>query len=133
MGKAKFTFEYEINASRKMLYPYLSSASGLAQWFADDVTVNEDKVFNFIYDDTDHYAKLTIQRLNNLVRFDFLKENGLSETDIDADYIEFKLETNELTQTTFLKITEFADFESPEEQEEVWTHMLNTLKEIVGG
>jgi len=37
MGKNKFITEFEINASQKILFPYLSTASGLAQWFADDV------------------------------------------------------------------------------------------------
>jgi uncharacterized protein YndB with AHSA1/START domain len=35
MGKNKFAYEYEIKASKKMLYPYFTSASGLEQWFAD--------------------------------------------------------------------------------------------------
>lgn len=47
MSKKSFQAEFEINASKKMLFPYLNSASGLSQWFADDVTINEDKIFNF--------------------------------------------------------------------------------------
>jgi len=48
MAKNKFQTEFEINASKKMLYPYIYSASGLSQWLADDVNINEDKVYNFI-------------------------------------------------------------------------------------
>ena len=48
MGRNKFIAEFPINASKKMLYPYIFTASGLSQWFADDVNVNEDHVFNFI-------------------------------------------------------------------------------------
>ena len=40
MPKQKFIGEYQINASRKMLFPYLSTATGLCQWFADDVNIN---------------------------------------------------------------------------------------------
>ena len=40
MSKQKFVGEYPINASRKMLFPYLSTASGLCEWFADDVNIN---------------------------------------------------------------------------------------------
>ena len=40
MAKQKFVGEYPINASRKMLFPYLSTATGLCQWFADDVNIN---------------------------------------------------------------------------------------------
>lgn len=133
MGKAKFIYEFEINASRKMLFPYFSTASGLSQWFADDVNLNEDKVFNFVYDDTDHKAKLSVHRLNSMVRFDFIKENGQEDNADEPDFIEFKLEANELTQTTFIKVTELADYDSPEEHEEVWGNLMNNLKEIVGG
>ena len=47
MSKSEFRAEFEINASKKMLFPYIYTASGLAQWMADDVNVNEDKIFNF--------------------------------------------------------------------------------------
>ena len=40
MPKQKFVGEYQIKASRKMLFPYLSTATGLCQWFADDVNIN---------------------------------------------------------------------------------------------
>ena len=40
MSKQKFVGEYPINASRKMLFPYMSTASGLSLWFADDVNIN---------------------------------------------------------------------------------------------
>ena len=48
MAKQKFVGEYPINASRKMLFPYLSTATGLCQWFADDVNINNiDKTLIF--------------------------------------------------------------------------------------
>ena len=53
MAKNKFQTEFEINASKKMLYPYIYSASGLAQWLADDVNINEDKIYNFIWEEED--------------------------------------------------------------------------------
>ena len=39
MASEAYQFEFEIKASPKVLYPYLSTASGLQQWFADKVTV----------------------------------------------------------------------------------------------
>ncbi|MFM1934856.1 MAG: START-like superfamily domain, partial [Bacteroidota bacterium] len=34
MSQTPYTFEYELKASPKVLFPYLSSPSGLQQWFA---------------------------------------------------------------------------------------------------
>ncbi len=131
MDKSKFTFEYEINASKKMLYPYFTSASGLAQWFADDVNIDEDGVFNFIWEGDDHKAKMVGHRTNSYTKFVFLNKDRTENE--NPNYIEFKLDENELTQTTFVKVVEFSDFEDKEEQYEVWENLLQALKETVGG
>ena len=51
----------------------------------------------------------------------------------DPDWVEFKIELNEMTQTTFVRIQEYNDFDDKEEQAEVWDGLLHTLKETVGG
>ena len=53
-NKKLFTADYEIHASIKMLYPYIQTASGLSEWFADDVTINnEESVYIKILDYSD--------------------------------------------------------------------------------
>ncbi len=131
MGKTKFAFEFEINASKKMLYPYFTTASGLAQWFADDVNIDEDKIFNFIWEGEDHKAKMSSHRSNAYAKFVFLNPDK-SEMD-DPDWIEFRIEVNELTETTFIRVQEYSEFDDKEEQAEVWEGLLQNLKEIVGG
>ncbi|MGB0194868.1 MAG: START-like domain-containing protein, partial [Schleiferiaceae bacterium] len=37
MEKVKFELEFPLRASPKMLFPFLSSPSGLSEWFCDDV------------------------------------------------------------------------------------------------
>ena len=131
MVKSKFLFEYEINASKKMLYPYYTTASGLAQWFADDVTVDEDHVFNFIWEGDDHKAKMVSHRTNSFAKFVFLTPE--EEEDEGPNYVEFKLDENEMTQTTFIKVADYSDFDDKEEQAELWTNLFHGLREIVGG
>lgn len=131
MAKRKFVSDYQINTSRKVIYPYLSTASGLSQWFADDVTINEDKVYNFIYDGDDHYARPTIMRLNHHVKFEFFDPED--ETEQDRSYIEFKLEENELTQTFYLRVADYGDAYDEQEQNFIWEGLISTLKEIIGG
>lgn len=131
MGKTKFAYEFEINASKKMLYPYFTTASGLAQWFADDVNIDEDKIFNFIWEGEDHKAKMASHRSNSYAKFVFLNSDK-TEMD-DPDWIEFRIEVNELTETTFIRVQEYTEFDDKEEQAEVWEGLLQNLKEIVGG
>ncbi len=114
-----------------MLYPYLNTPGGLSQWFADDVTVDEDKVFNFIWDQEDHKAKMATFKTNSSVKYQFIGENG--HDDEDAGYVEFKLEQSELTQSVFLRITDYSDNDDEEELEDLWEGLVTNLREIVGG
>lgn len=131
MGKFKFVTEFEVKASQKMLFPYISSASGLSQWFADDVNINEDKVFIFLWDGEEHRAKKASQKLNLSVKFEFLPEE--EEDEEDPNYIELKLNVNELTQSVYLQITDYSDFDDQEEQQELWENQVYLLKEMIGG
>lgn len=134
MVKNKFVADYQINTSRKIIYPYLSTASGLSQWFADDVTINEDKVYNFVYDGEDHFARAVIMRNNHTVKFEFFDPHlGVDEEDPDRSYLEFRLDENELTQTFFLRVIDYSDAYNDEEQESIWEGLIGTLKEIIGG
>lgn len=128
MDNNQFTAEFEFKASRKMLFPYLTTASGLSQWFAEDVTINEDKVFSFIWDGEEHHAKVASQRINRFVRFEFL--NGSEDP---ASFIEMRLETNDLTNTVFLNVTDSATADDEDEFYEIWAQLTDSLKEIVGG
>ncbi len=127
MAKDKFVGEYGINASRKMLYPYFSTPSGLSQWFADDVNIDEDKTYTFIWDGEVNKAKVSSSRANSHVKFEFIDPE-----DDDPSYIEFRIEMNELTQEVFIRITDYSDIDL-EESEELYSSLIHDLKEIVGG
>lgn len=131
MSKTLFTTDFEFRASRKMLYPYIFSPGGLAQWFADDVTIDEDKNYNFIWDSEDHWAKMVGHRTNNYVKFEFFPEN--EEDKADPAHFELRLELNELTQTTFLKIIDYSEMDDKEELQDLWAGLVHNLKETVGG
>lgn len=130
MSKYKYVGEFEINASKKMLYPYLSTASGLSQWFADDVNINEDKVFTIIWDGEENRARMVAHRTNSYVKLEFLPKDS---NDDDSNYVEFKLDMNELTQAVFIRVTDYSEMDDEEELRELWENLMSELKEIVGG
>lgn len=131
MGNYKYSAEFELRASPKMLFPYLTSPAGLGQWFADDVTINDQKIFNFVWDNTPHYAKITSLRLNKYVKFEFVPKDG--QQPLELPYLEFRLDQNELTQSSFLKVTDFSNMENEEDLRELWTQLVGSLREAVGG
>ena len=48
--KIKFELEFPIQASPQLLYQYISTPSGLSEWFADNVN-SRGELFTFIWDD----------------------------------------------------------------------------------
>ena len=130
MAKQKFVGEYPINASRKMLFPYLSTATGLCQWFADDVNINNiDKTMIFIVDGDERIAVIDSIKSNRYVRFRFLKDD---EKPKQNDTLEFRLEINELTQEVFVRVEEYTESDDLDESYQIWDNLLAQLKEIIG-
>ena len=130
MAKQKFVGEYPINASRKMLFPYLSTATGLCQWFADDVNINNiDKTLIFIVDGEERIAVIDSINKNRYVKFRFLMDG---EKPKENDTLEFRLEVNDLTQEAFVRVEEYTESDDLEESYQIWDNLLAQLKEIIG-
>lgn len=129
--KQLFSADYELHASVKMLYPYIQTASGLSEWYADDVRISPEKVFTFVWDHEEHKAKITSHRTNHFVRFEYLPESA--EDRKDPSYFELSLEVNELTQMTFLKVYDYSDFDDMQELQDLWDGLVEKLKTVVGG
>lgn len=134
MDHPPYTAEFEFKASRKVLFPYINTPGGLAQWFADDVVVNEDKVFTFFWNGERARAHRVLQRANRLVRFEFLDESeSLPDTDLPNAVVEICLEENDLTGAVFLNVTDSVTANDEEEFRAIWNQMTDSLREIVGG
>lgn len=118
----KLELEYIMNCSPKVLFNRLSSASGLTEWFADDVSV-KGKKYIFTWDKTDQEAELIINRENQLVRFQWTE---------NKQYFEFKITQDELTSDVALVITDFVEEEDFEETQWLWDSQVNKLKQVVG-
>ena len=131
MVKNKFSAEYEINASNKMLYPYLNTASGLSEWFADEVTLDTEKNYHFVWDKATTKGRKVAQKINQYVKFEFLSANPAEKKDLS--YVEFKLDVNELTQTSFLRIVDYSDIDDPKGLKELWNNLVLSLRDKVGG
>ena len=129
MEKFKFITEYELRASPKMLFPYISTASGLSQWFASKVNTMPEQRFDFQWDNESHIARQVSMRQNKGVRFEFLDTDGQGS---DNNYVDFRVDQSELTQSTFLRITDYSPTTDQDELNDLWDGLMDKLKEIVG-
>ena len=125
--KIFFSVEYDFQASPQLLYQYLSTPSGLSEWFADNVNSRGEK-FHFICDDTEEQANLISKKSNERIRFQW--DNGEEE---DGDYyFEFKIEVDEITKDVSLVISDYADEDEMDESVLLWDSLISDLKQVLG-
>lgn len=122
--KQKLKMEFQMRSSPKILYGFLSTPSGLADWFADDVTVREG-VYTFHWDGDEQQAKMTHKRDNQIVRYKWLNET-------EDSFIEFEIATDELTSDVALMVTDFADEDDIEETQRLWESQIQNLRHLIG-
>lgn len=127
MDKIKFELEFPLRASPKMLFPFLSTPSGLSEWFCNDVN-SRSEIFTFFWDGSEEQARLVKKRQDRLVRFRWIadEEDGL-ET-----YFEFRIEVDDLTNDTSIIVTDFADEDEMDETKQLWESQIHELQHIIG-
>ena len=122
----KYSIEIPINSSVNVLYKRLSTPSGLAEWFADNVNL-KNNVFTFIWNDSDQSAKILKKKSNKFVQFKWLDDQE------KESFFEFKIQVDEMTSDVSLIITDFAeDEEDQEEQTMLWEQQIQNLKMAIG-
>ena len=68
--KVKFELEFVIQASPQLLYQYISTPSGLSEWYADNVN-SRGEIFTFIWDGSEERAKLLKRKSEEFVKLAF--------------------------------------------------------------
>ena len=126
-SKVAFSLEIDFHASPQLLFQYLSTSSGLSEWFADNVN-SRGEDFTFIWDDSEEYAKLLQKKNNEKVRFRWLND----EEDQDDYYFEFKIVVDEITKDVSLIISDFADEDELDEAKMLWENLIGSLKQVLG-
>ncbi|WP_046755453.1 START-like domain-containing protein [Kordia jejudonensis] len=124
--KVKYEMEFPIQSSPQLLFQYLSTPSGLSEWYADNVN-SRGEVFTFIWDGSEETAKLLGKKSNERIRFQWEEDEDTS------DYFEMKIVVDEITKDVSLIITDFApDDEEVEEGKMLWENQIGSLKQVLG-
>ena len=122
--KIKYELEFPIQASPNMLYQYISSASSLSEWYADNVN-SRGKIFSFFWDSVEEQAELISSKNNQFVKFKWLEED-------DNYYFEIKIVVDELTKDVSLMVTDFSEEDEVEESKMLWESQIADLKQVLG-
>ena len=125
--KKSFSIEYDFHASPQLLFQYLSTPSGLSEWFADNVNSRGER-FTFIWDDSEETALLLQKKNNDKVKFQWQND----EEDDGEYYFEFKIQVDEITKDVSLIVTDFAEEDELEESKMLWDNLVSDLKQVLG-
>lgn len=121
----KFEMEFVVRSSPEMLFEFLSTPSGLSEWFCDDVNIRNG-IYTFIWDGQLQQARLLKTIEDQLVRFQWVDKT-------DGSYFEFKIQKDDLTNDTSLIITDFAESVSERESSKLlWQSQVEKLLQIIG-
>ncbi len=117
--------EYLLNTSPGILFNRLSSASGLSEWFADDVSVL-GKNYTFKWEGSEQKAEQTLRKENKMVRYTWLDE------DMEGVWFEFHINVDELTGDVALVIIDHTEADDKEDIIELWNRQVEILKHGLG-
>lgn len=123
--RRKIELEYIFSSSVKVLFSRLSTPAGLSEWFAEDVFQKGDQ-FIFIWNGKEHPATLVEVKPNNYVRFSW------DDAEDEAEYFEFSIRIEPLTEDVALIVTDFADEEDVEDTVELWNKQMDILHRNLG-
>jgi len=125
--KIKFDIEFPIHASPQLLYQYISTPSGLSEWFSDNVN-SRGELFTFIWDDSEEQAKLLSKKSGERIKFRWLddEEEGLQ------CYFEIRIQVDEITKDVSLMVSDFAEEDEIDEAKMLWENQISSLKQVLG-
>ncbi len=126
-SKLRYEIEFPINSSPQMLYQYISTPSGLAEWFSDDVN-SRGEFFTFIWDDSEEKARLASRKSGEKVKFKWVDSNNK-----DTEYFfELSILVDDITKDVSLLVVDFAHFEELDEAKLLWSNQISDLKHVIG-
>ena len=130
--KEKISLEYIFKTSPGILFSRLSTASGLSEWFADDVNIKEN-LFTFIWDKTEQTARMLQKKENKNIRFQWVDDQSNDiVNDEEEDYFEFNITVMELPGETALILTDSLLPEDKADAIDLWNEQIDRLRIKLG-
>ena len=125
--RIKFEMEFPIQSSPQLLYQYVSTPSGLSEWYADNVN-SRGEIFTFIWDGSEEQAKLLGKKSGVRIKFRWMDD----VEDEEPYFFEIRIQVDEITKDVSLMITDFAEEDEVDEAKMLWDNMISSLKQVLG-
>ncbi len=125
--KTKYEIEFVVQSSPQLLYQYISTPSGLSEWFADNVN-SRGELFTFIWDDSEEEAKLLSRKSGERIKFRWVED----EEEGNDYFFELRIQVDEITKDVSLMVTDYSEEDEMEENKMLWDNMIGNLKHVLG-
>jgi uncharacterized protein YndB with AHSA1/START domain len=123
--KVKYELEFPIQASPSLLYQYISTPSGLSEWFADNIN-SRGELYTFIWGESEEEAKLLTKKSGERIKMRWTDDEDTSY------YFEMRIQVDEITKDVSLMVTDFAEEDEIQEGKMLWENMISDLKQVLG-
>lgn len=124
-NKVKYEMEFPIQVSPALLYQYISTPSGMSEWYADNVN-SRGEFFTFIWEGSEEKALLVGKKSGERIKFKWVDDEN---TDY---YFELRIQVDDITKDVSLMITDYAEEDEIEEGKMLWENMVSNLKHVLG-
>ena len=125
--KIKYELEFVVQSSPQLLYQYISTPSGLSEWFSDNVN-SRGELFTFIWDDSEEDAKLLSKKSGERIKFRWVED----ENNGNDYFFELRIQVDEITKDVSLMVTDYSDDDEMDENKMLWDNMIGNLKQVLG-
>jgi uncharacterized protein YndB with AHSA1/START domain len=126
-SKVRYEIEFPINSSPQLLYQYISTPSGLQEWFADKVN-SRGEFFSFEWDDMEENARLASKKTGEKVKFKWVDDDK-KDTEY---YFELRILEDEITKDVSLMVVDFSEEQELDESKQLWENQVSDLKHVIG-
>ena len=114
--------EFEVKSSPTILYTYLTTPSGLAEWYADNVNV-KGKIFTFFWDGDERASEMS-SKPGSKVFYHWL--------DSKEEYLGLEISQDEITGDIALVVTDFVNSDELDETKMLWESQVSLLRAALG-
>ena len=126
MKKQQYTLEFLLpDSSVSALWDMVSTAEGLAKWFADKVEYTESDTMLFEWGVQRQKADIVNIKQQEHIRFHW---EGMA----NREFFEFNISKNELTGTLSFTITDFSLPQDLDDDKQLWYSNVGNLRRVLG-
>lgn len=126
IGKmVRVDMEFYMQSSPATLYELISTPSGFAEWYCQDVDVKNEH-YTFIWDGEQEETTVIGRKAGEMIRF---HRNEDEEADT---FFEFRVRVDAMTNEVALEVIDYAVPDEVEETRNLWSSQIHDLMRVLG-